>query len=246
MTNTYNKDKISEYSYNNPESHPSKRSAEVIAGIVKEQMEVDSLLDVGCGVGIWMREWAKRGVSEVEGIDAVWIKDGNLVVPEKWIDTHNLENEFYREKKYDLVTCLEVAEHIDKKYENKLVESLVRHSGRILFSAAIPGQGGVNHVNERFQNYWIKKFRKRGYKTYDIIRPKTWNRNDVQFYYSQNCLLFSKYEEEYKQVGIKNLVHPKLYDKKRQYENLSQRKLLKMIPKYIIQSIKGRLKKVIL
>ncbi len=229
------------FSYKNLKNHPSQKSAEIISEIVHRKISLKSVLDVGCGVGIWMKKWKERGVSVVHGVDAKWVKDGKFVVPKKWINFHNIEKPFNQGRKYDLVTCLEVAEHIHEEYSEILVDSLVRHSKNILFSAAVPGQGGVHHVNEQFQSYWVEKFEKRGYKAYDIVRPQTWNDERVKFYYSQNCLFLSKSKKDFRKVAIPDVIHPKLLKKKTDYKNLSQRRIIKNIPRYIVQSIKSRI-----
>jgi hypothetical protein len=229
------------FTYDDPDNHPSQASAGVIIEIILSKLDVDSLLDVGCGIGIWMQKWSDQGVSTVHGIDAPLIKQGEIVVPDDWITLHNLEDPFDMDVTYDLVTCLEVAEHIHEEYSDTLIDSLTRHSQNILFSAAIPGQGGVHHVNEQYQDYWIKKFKARGYQAYDVVRPATWNNPEVQFYYSQNCFLFSKEQTNLKEVNMANAVHPALFEKRTNDKNLSFGKILNHIPTYIIKSIRSRI-----
>jgi 2-polyprenyl-3-methyl-5-hydroxy-6-metoxy-1,4-benzoquinol methylase len=58
------------------------------------------------------------------------------------------------EKEFDLVVSLEVAEHLPASAADQFVNTLVKHGKKILFSAAIPGQGGQDHLNEQWPDYW--------------------------------------------------------------------------------------------
>jgi hypothetical protein len=64
---------------------------------------------------------------------------------------------------YDLVLCIEVAEHIDKRKSHVLAANLAGLTrGVLVFSAAGPGQRGRGHVNCRPQPAWIRQFRRAG------------------------------------------------------------------------------------
>src|SRR6185436_3241542 len=92
--------------------------------------------------------------------------------------------------RFDLVVCLEVAEHLPSEHAKPFVESLVRLAPAVLFSAAIPGQGGTHHINERWQDYWAALFNSYDYVPIDCIRRVVWQTRDVSWWYSQNCLLY--------------------------------------------------------
>jgi hypothetical protein len=62
----------------------------------------------------------------------------------------------------------------------------------VLFSAAIPGQGGNNHVNEQWQSYWADRFAAHGYGPRDIVRPAVRDDRSVAYWYRQNAVLYSK------------------------------------------------------
>jgi glycosyltransferase involved in cell wall biosynthesis len=71
------------------------------------------------------------------------------------------------------------------------VDSLVRHASVVLFSAAIPDQGGTAHLNEQWPSYWAELFARRGYQAYDAIRPAVWDDQQVAWWYRQNILVFA-------------------------------------------------------
>ena len=118
---------------------------------------------------------------------------------------------------------LEVGEHLSPARADSFVEDLTRLSDVILFSAAIPAQGGTNHVNEQWQSYWAEKFSRRGYVTVDCIRPKIWANSAADICYRQNILLYVKSTELYRYPELQEFylrhrdaticdkVHPALY-----------------------------------
>jgi hypothetical protein len=104
----------------------------------------------------------------------------------------DLRQPFKLERQFDLTVCLEVAEHLPSKSAEGLVESLVALAPAVLFSAAIPKQGGTGHVNEQWPDYWRELFRRYGYERSDVIRKAIWNKPGVKFWYRQNIFLFAK------------------------------------------------------
>jgi hypothetical protein len=90
---------------------------------------------------------------------------------------------------------LEVAEHLPEVHADRFVSLLASLSDEVLFSAAIPGQGGRHHVNEQFPSYWIRKFAAHGFRCFDFLRPMLWGRGDVDVWYRQNVIFFSRYRD---------------------------------------------------
>jgi len=83
---------------------------------------------------------------------------------EVFVVQSNLGRPFLLNQKFEIVSCIEVAEHLPRRSAKPLVRSLVSHStDSILFSAAHPGQGGVGHVNERPAAYWEALFAEQGW-----------------------------------------------------------------------------------
>lgn len=181
-------------------------------GILNKGM---SVVDAGCGLGSWGFEIEKFELNYV-GID-FGVPEDKLVIPkDKYLD-RDLKIPFggYDKGNYDFALCLETLEHIEEEYADILIDNLCNLSDTILFSAAIPHQGGTNHVNEQWQSYWAKKFRERGYYPYWVeIREALWNNKDVGVWYRQNIVLYIRrpYEvENYKQLYHFDCVHPEMY-----------------------------------
>ncbi len=126
-------------------------------------------------------------------------------------------------KKYDLVESLEVAEHLSPSRADSFVEELTKLGDVILFSAAITGQGGVNHINEQMPSYWAKKFLRLGYVGIDCIRPQIWNNKQVEVWYRQNIFIYAnskelyrypelqKYYLENRESIIFDVIHPEIW-----------------------------------
>src|SRR4029077_20979056 len=88
------------------------------------------------------------------------------------------------------VVSLEVAEHLDEAVASEFVASLVTHGAAVLFSAAVPRQGGSGHVNEQWPSYWAARFAHHGYVPIDAVRPAVWTDDRVAYWYAQNMLLY--------------------------------------------------------
>lgn len=168
----------------------SRRSADRVLPILLESASFGSALDVGCGIGTWLAALQDLGVEDVVGIDGDYLERDLLQIPAERFVPLDLEQSFDLERTFDLVMSMEVAEHLSPEAADAFVGSLVRHAPTILFSAAIPRQGGTDHVNEQWPAYWAGKFREHGYLTVDAIRPRIWTDPAVGFWYAQNTILY--------------------------------------------------------
>jgi hypothetical protein len=103
----------------------------------------------------------------------------------------DLSKKFDLGERFDLVTCLEVAEHLPGDSSAALIGSLVAHSDLVLFSAATPGQGGENHINERPLAFWQALFAKHGYVAFDVMRKRFRSDLGVEPWYRYNSILYA-------------------------------------------------------
>ncbi len=153
--------------------------------------KIGSVIDFGCGVGSWLSVFKEKGAL-VAGLDGPWVPTEHLVIPREDFIQHDLGNSIDLERRFDLAISLEVAEHLPEKSAACFVRNLVRHSDFILFSAAIPFQGGSGHINEQWPSYWGRLFLKEGYRTVDLIRMQIWHDETIPYFYRQNICLFVK------------------------------------------------------
>jgi SAM-dependent methyltransferase len=198
------------------------QSAEVIVPLVLHLLPVRSVLDVGCGDGSWLRVFQKLGVKDVLGIDGEYVTVDLLQIPQDRFRAVDLAKPFDVGRAFDLAISLEVAEHLPAESASTFVESLARQAPLVLFSAAIPKQGGNHHLNEQWPDYWVKLFLGHGYLPVDFLRRRIWQNDAVEWWYAQNTLLFAradlvesnptlKAEFERTNPAQLSLVHPKQY-----------------------------------
>lgn len=197
------------------------QSARKILSSVFQTFTPSTVLDVGCGHGAWLQVAKELGADTIHGVDGPWINQDELVIPNSCFESQSLEKPLDLKTKFELVISLEVAEHLPETAADVFADSLVRHGDVILFSAAIPFQGGNGHVNEQWPGYWARKFLERGYRTLDVVRPLVWGDRSVFWWLQQNTLLivkdsvFDEYQElEHEIIDDLDslaMVHPMLY-----------------------------------
>ena len=174
------------------EVHNLSAPGEVVPYLV-ECFNPQSVLDVGCGTGTWLKIFQDHGVKDIKGLDGDFVNiellQQNISIDQ--FQPADLTEPFDLKRKYDLVISLEVAEHLPETAADHFIASLTRHADTIIFSAALPGQGGQNHLNEQWKQYWIEKFSALNFMVFDILREKFWNNHKVDWWYKQNMLVFS-------------------------------------------------------
>ncbi|WP_417465980.1 methyltransferase domain-containing protein [Kordiimonas sp.] len=171
----------------------SLQSAQIVIPHVLELVgDVASVLDVGCGTGAWLSVFKGYGVDTILGVDGGSVPEEHFLIERDEFLAHSLTDPLALGRKFSLAMSLEVAEHLEDEYAEQFVALLCAASDLVLFGAAIPGQGGHNHVNERWPSYWKAHFEAAGYVMLDIIRPAIWTDERVEWWYRQNTFLFVK------------------------------------------------------
>lgn len=195
--------------------HNGKSATELVP-ILMQLFSPNSVVDLGCGLGDWLNEFQKNKVPDILGIDGQWVDKKRLYIDEKDFLEKDLTQAFKIDKKFDLAMSLEVAEHLPEKSADTFIDTLTNLSDKVIFSAAIPNQGGQNHINEQWHTYWIEKFESRGFYCHDILRPLIWDNPNIEWWYSQNIYLFSKTPPTSTKTNFINAAHPQLLSKNHQ------------------------------
>ena len=167
------------------------RSARRFVDVIQPLLGAASVADFGCGRGTWLREWQRSGVSDIVGIDGDYVVRSELKIPTDCFHAHDITQPVDLGRRFDLVQSLEVAEHLPAKNASSFIETLARHGDRVLFSAAVPGQGGEFHVNEQPMQYWRERFAELGYAPYDFVRQRLSRTSEVQPWYRFNTMLYA-------------------------------------------------------
>ena len=176
-------------------------SADVVVPIVHELVMPATVVDVGCGEGWWAHTFATYG-ADVLGVDGDYVPDGPIA--DRFL-AHDLTTPLpaHLHGRFDLAVCLEVAEHLPPQRADSLVAELCGLAPVVLFSAAIPGQGGTGHVNEQWPSYWAEKFRSEGFLVSGALRWRIWEDDRIENWYRQNLLLA---------IGDQRLLGTRLWD----------------------------------
>jgi SAM-dependent methyltransferase len=158
---------------------------------VLELVPARSVIDVGCGVGTWLSVFQDHGVEHLSGVDGDYVDQTALEIPRDRFLPFDLEQPLRLAKTFDLVVSLEVAEHLPRECAVTFIDSLTRLGPIVLFSAAIPFQGGTLHVNEQWPDYWAEQFERHDYIAIDCLRRRVWGNEKVVWWYAQNILIFA-------------------------------------------------------
>jgi SAM-dependent methyltransferase len=163
----------------------AQSSASALVPIVHDIIRPRSVVDVGCGEGWWAAGFAERGCT-VLGVDGGHVDPAASDFPYLAAD---LEQPLPDLGMFDLAICLEVAEHLTPQRAEGFVDDLCRLAPVVMFSAAIPGQGGAGHLNERPTDYWVSLFRDHGRVVSGALRWMVWGNDQVECWYQQNLVV---------------------------------------------------------
>lgn len=216
----------------------SLSSAQKIVPFLLEVIKPRSVVDVGCGDGTWLSEFYGCGITDILGLDGDYVTPDQLRIPNQFFQSRDLQRDHQVPRTFDLALSLEVAEHVPQEFATLFVHFLCSLAPVVLFSAAIPGQAGINHVNEQWQSYWADKFAVEDFAPIDCIRPRVWEEPAVAVWYAQNSLLYVRrsflgqnpalqaFSREKQSMPL-NLVHPRLFTRAMERKKRSSRVGLK-------------------
>lgn len=180
-----------------------RRSAAVVAPLVLDRHPVSTVIDVGCGQGWWGAEFIRLGCKAV-GLDGGYVPDRQVPYIEA-----DLANPLPPLGTYDLAICLEVAEHLPESRAPGLVANLCALAPLVLFSAAVPHQGGAGHITLRWPSWWARLFADRGYNLDGSLRWDIWDDDNVEPWYRQNLMLAAR---DISSTGPLDVIHPIIHE----------------------------------
>ena len=180
------------YSYD--EDLHTNTSAEIIVTHVMNLLHPTSVSDFGCGKGQFLNAFKNSGVSTVHGYDGPWAKEPSREnLDEQEFTCVDFEQAAQiHPQKTDVALSLEVAEHLSATSARDFIRLLCESSDVIIFSAALPLQGGQGHINEQPLSYWSDLFKTEGYMPFDLLRYILWDDDNIEVWYRQNLCIFVK------------------------------------------------------
>lgn len=173
---------------------PAVRSSGTIAHSIVTEFQAKRVIDVGCGTGALLEALRSRGC-EVCGLEYSAVALEYCRSRQLDVEKFDLEHDSVDGRgPFDVAVSMEVAEHLPQSVADRYVSLLTRLSRVIVFTAATPGQGGADHVNEQPPEYWIGKFRQQGFEYAEALTHR-WRAGwkaagDVEAWYHQNLLVF--------------------------------------------------------
>ena len=165
-----------------------KPFADRLALFIRDIIRPNIVLDIGCGPGIYVHSMNDLAIQSF-GIDI-----DDRVLGKKNLFKQNILDTYFIA---DTCICLEVFEHIDSEYNDDLVEKVSKmFQDTLIFSAAVPGQGGVGHINCQTKEYWSDKFLltercHRNYLMEDLLKHYCQQGRYMGWFYN-NVMIFSK------------------------------------------------------
>jgi SAM-dependent methyltransferase len=222
-----------------------------------------SVVDVGCGVGTWLKVFQENGITDYLGIDGEYVERQMLEIPADHFLAHDLREPLKIDRTFDIVVSLEVAEHLPPSSAETFVNTLTSLGPVVLFSAAVPFQNGNNHINEQWPDYWAGQFAKRGFVAVDAVRKAVWSDTNVEPWYAQNTIVYVKEDRlaDFPRLaeiracmpsGFLSIIHPKTYLLVREeaqlsvtvsnrLDNIPLKRILTALPHRVVRSLKERL-----
>jgi SAM-dependent methyltransferase len=172
----------------------AQHSAPQMAKSIVEAFHPKSVIDVGCGSGALLVALRKLGIRQLLGLDS---SDAGLnIATARGLNTRRFDITTGRwacTECFDVVVSMETAEHLPPNVADRYVELLCSLAPVIIFTAAQPGQGGVGHVNEQPQKYWVDRFLACGMHPADELvaawQP-IWTAAGVANFYTRNLMIF--------------------------------------------------------
>jgi SAM-dependent methyltransferase len=193
----------------------SLHSARQILPFVFSLVPHNSVVDIGCGIGTWLSVAKELGAKKVRGFDGEYVDSSMLTIDQSEFRVADLKSSISCDQPFDLAMCLEVGEHLPDSSAVGLVDSLASLAPVVLFSAAIPGQGGTGHINEQWPDYWCTLFKRCGFACVDILRVKFWTDPSIEPWYIQNAFIYARQPNaslvSFVTDHPPSLVHPQIF-----------------------------------
>tara|TARA_R110000822_G_scaffold36978_1_gene103742 strand:- start:322 stop:933 length:612 start_codon:yes stop_codon:yes gene_type:complete len=182
-----------------------KPMANSISHWIKQVVNPNKVIDVGCGPGTYVYSVRDRG------LDAIGYDLDQRVKDKPFLENKSI---FDIEDSADMVICIEVAEHIQPEFSQNIVDNLyniLEKDGILLFTAAHVGQGGTDHINNRPKEYWEHKFKEKGLircHTLETQLERYVKGDQYMMWFTINQMIFYKIDESIIESNAGSLVGP--------------------------------------
>jgi len=162
-----------------------------IANLIFKTYQPKTIVEFGCGPGHLTRELDKLNiaVTAIDGFSSPDFKNTQRINFNK-VDLNDQKalEQFLSDKKFDLAVCTEVGEHLNPSSSAHLIKYLTQSAPVVIFSAAVPRQGGHGHINCQTREFWHDLFSGNGFRVVDSFRTKLRDNESLAMWYKLNLL----------------------------------------------------------
>jgi SAM-dependent methyltransferase len=175
----------------------ASRSVPTMASSITGSFKPRRIIDVGCGTGALLEALRDAGCScmglEYSDAGLAICRSRGLDVRKFDVERSSLSHDLGT---FDVAVSMEVAEHLPATCAEPFVELLTSLAPVVVFTAATPGQGGVDHVNLQPHLYWIDLFKSRGFHFQKDLSEEWRSRweagGDVVSFYHKNLMIYRR------------------------------------------------------
>lgn len=231
----------------------SARAAAVVLPLVFAVARPARVLDVGCGQGAWLDAAGRLGATQLTGLDGAWVERAKLRSPRITFHPTDLSAPLPDHGRHDLAISVEVAEHLPPARADGFVADLCRAADVVLFSAAVPHQGGTEHVNEERASRWGARFAAHGFDAFDVVRAAVWDDERVAWWYRQNLLVYvarsSPHHAAFAALPTaspRDLVHPDAFEAKVGWLEQERARLAALVERPTLRQALGALRRALM
>jgi hypothetical protein len=211
-------------------------AALVLDCLIQYFEKVQTVMDLGCGMGAWSKAMFERGFEEITLVDHPSLPRNKLLIHAKErFNAVDLDVSLPGPGNFDMIMCIEVLEHFKEKRALEILDFICCSTSLVLFSAAIPGQFGEGHINCQRHGYWHAQFERRGFAFYDGFKPNLLSNDSINYWIRQNLFIYFKPSQAWRFTGLSNtttsefeLVHQSILNRK-----MGIKEYLKMAPRVI-------------
>lgn len=186
---------------------------------IVSEINPKSVLDVGCAFGFLVEALRDSNV-EAYGIDVSDYAISQVRDDIKeYCKVQNISEKL--QKKYDLITCIEVVEHIDSELIPIVIENICNATENVIFSSTPFEYEDETHISVHGPEYWAEQFCKHGfyhdinydcsYISVQAMRFRKGKKTNCEIVREYERMLFEKHQEN---VALRKLV----YESKQQKE----------------------------
>lgn len=154
--------------------HIVRNYVELVRAVYRDvtQSELGSVLEAGCAGGWFTKGFLDSNVEifAIEGSKCGYDSTIKRGIPSSNIVHHDLRRDINLGRKFDIVCCTEVAEHVETPFSSQLIKTLTQHSNLVWFSFEAPGTNDahLHHCNEQPEKFWINLFEFYNYGCYRL------------------------------------------------------------------------------